>query len=160
MWGSIMSNVPPLNEPNLTGHYDEDKKIFYIFYSGTLDSDNTTNAYTWLFKNGLNLGIESIRAFVFDFTKVTRFQRDNTFAAKRESQTANAVADLSRIPVALIVNTVYQEQMVILSMKVNGVEDRTKVCKSHAHALAFIDQFHQQLAKQDTEESRKAASDS
>lgn len=154
-----MSQIQPLNEPDLNAYYDSDKKIFFIHYIGILTSDATTKAYSWLFQNGLSIGIENIRAFIFDFTKVTKFRRDNTFAAKRQSQTANKVVDLSRIPAALIVDTIYQEQMVILSMKVNGVEERTQICKSHAHAMSFIDQFHRDLAKRDEAESKKAATE-
>jgi hypothetical protein len=154
-----MPNVMPLNEPNLSGNFDADKQIFHIHYRGTLTADITTKAYSWLFQNGNTVGLDNIRAFIFDFTKVSQFRRDNTFAAKRQSQTANAVVDLSRIPAALIVNTIYQEQMVILSMKVNGVEDRTKICKSHTHAMSFIEHFHQELAKRDAEETKKAATD-
>lgn len=155
-----MSQIQPLNESDLRANYDSDKKIFYVHYVGTLTSEATKRAYAWLFQNGLSIGIENIRAFIFDFTDVTRFRRDNTFASKRESQTANRVVDLSRIPVALIVDTIYQEQMVLLSMMVNGVEDRTKICKSHAHAMTFIDQFHRNLAKRDEAEAKKAATDS
>lgn len=154
-----MSQIQPLNEADLRAYYDNDKKIFFIHYIGTLTADTTTKAYAWLFQNGLSIGIENIRAFVFDFTKVTKFRRDNTFASKRQSQTANKVVDLSRIPAALIVNTIYQEQMVILSMKVNGVEERTRICKSHAHAMAFIEQFHRELTKRDEAEAKKATTD-
>jgi hypothetical protein len=154
-----MTTIPPLNETNLTAHYDEDKQIFFITYKKTLTADMTNKAYSWLFKNGLPLGIDNIRAFIFDFTAVSTFRRDNTFASKRQSQTANKVVDLSRIPVALIVNTIYQEQMVVLSMNVNGVEDRTKICKSYARAMTFVDQFHQKLAKRDVEEAKKATTE-
>ena len=154
-----MSQIQSLNEPDLKAYFDSDKQIFFIHYVGMLTSENTDRAYAWLFQNGLTLGIENIRAFIFDFTKVTKFRRDNTFASKRQSQTANKVVDLSRVPAALIVNTIYQEQMVILSMKVNGVEDRTQICKSHARAMTFIEQFHRNLAKKDEAEAKKAATD-
>lgn len=152
-----MPKVLPLNETNITAYYDEDKHIFFVSYRENLTADTTNKAYAWLLQSGVP--IEDVRAFIFDFTAVSKFRRDNTFASKRQSQTVNAVVDLSRIPVALIVDTIYQEQMVVLSLKVNGGEERTKICKSHAIAMTFIDQFHQKLAKRDAAETQKATTD-
>ena len=154
-----MTQIQALNETDLRAYYNSDKQIFYIHYIGTLTSETTKKAYAWLFQNGLSLGIANIRAFIFDFTEVTQFRRDNTIASKNESQTANQVVDLSRIPAALIVKTINQEQMVLLSMKVNGVEERTKICKTHAHAMTFIDQFHRNLAKRDAAQTKKVTKD-
>lgn len=153
-----MTNVQKLNEPNVTGYFDSDKRIFYVHYKGILDAEATNKAYTWLFTQGTVAGgIENIHAFVFDFTKVLKFRRDNTFATKKQSQTVKVSIDLSRVPAALVVKNIYQEQMVLLSTKVNDVEERTKICRSHAEALTFIDLFHLKLAKKDMENTKKSA---
>jgi hypothetical protein len=106
-------------------------------------------AYSWLFTQGANVGLENIYAFIFDFSQVQKFEKENTLTTKRQSQTARAAVDLSRIPAALIVNNIYQEQMVLLSAKVNEVEERTRIVKSHAEAMTFIELFHAKLKKAD-----------
>lgn len=153
-----MPQVNPLNETNVTAYYDENKHIFFVSYKGNLTADITNKAFAWLFQSGVP--IETIYALIFDFTAVAKFRRDNTFATKRQSQTVNAVVDLSRIPVALIVDTIYQEQMVLLSMNINKVEERTKICKSHTQAMTFFEEFHQKLAKHDAEEAQMASKNS
>ncbi len=153
-----MPDVQKLNEASVSGYFDDYTRIFHVHYKDILTADTTNKAYSWLFTQGTVVGgIENIHAFVFDFTEVVKFQRDNTFATKRQSQTAKVSIDLSRVPAALVVKNIYQEQMVLLSMKVNDVEERTKICKSHAEAMTFIDQFHQKLARKDQEDNRKSA---
>jgi|GEM_PF-3406340 len=143
-----MPDVKKLDESGVSGYFDTNTRIFHVHYKGTLDADTTNRAYSWLFTQGTVVGgVENIYAFIFDFTKVTKFRRDNTFATKRQSQTAKVAVDLSRVPAALVVSNIYQEQLVLLSMKVNDVEERTKICKSHAEAMTFIELFHHNLAK-------------
>lgn len=149
-WGQMMGQLTELDEPDVRGYFDSSKNIFYIQYKGILSSDATVKAYMWLLTAGNVVGISNIRAFIFDFCEVTRFMRDNMIASQRQSTQANSLVDLSRIPAALVVKNIYQEQLVLLSMKVNAVEERSKICKSHAEALAFIDQFHIKLKQQDT----------
>lgn len=144
-----MNEIQKLNEANVTGYFDSQKRIFYISYRNTLDAETSLNAYSWLFVQGGLVGLENIYAFIFDFTQVQKFEKDNTLTTKRQSQTARAAVDLSRIPAALIVKTVYQEQMVLLSTKVNDVEERTRIVKSQAEAMSFIEQFHAKLKKAD-----------
>jgi hypothetical protein len=151
-----MSELQKLNEPNVTGHFDIHNRIFYVTYRGTLNADTTNKAYMWLFIEGAKVNIANIHAFIFDFSQVTKFERENTFATKRQSQTARAAVDLSRIPAALVVKTVYQEQMVLLSTKVNEVEERTRIVKSQAEAMTFIDQFHAKLKKADAAAEKDA----
>ena len=147
-----MTLIPALDETNVSGHFDMQQNIFYIYYKNTLSADTTNKAYGWLFKNAGLIGA-NIRAFVFDFTQVKNFQRENTRAAQNQSRRANATADLSRIPAALVVKTHYQEQLVLLSMMANKVEERTKICHSQDEALNFIDDFHRKLKKQDAAQS-------
>lgn len=153
-----MTDVEKLNESNVTGYFDSDTRIFHVHYKGILNAETTNKAYGWLFTQGTVVGgIENIHAFIFDFTQVDKFRRDNTFASKRQSQTARVNIDLSRVPAALVVKNIYQEQMVLLSTKVNDVEERTRICKSHAEAMTFIDIFHRKLAKKDQANNRKSA---
>ena len=144
-----MIDIPKLNEANVTGYFDSQKRIFYVNYHHTLNAETSLTAYGWLFSQGATVGIENVYAYIFDFTQVQKFERDNTITTKRQSQTARAVVDLSRIPAALIVHTVMQEQMVLLSARVNEVEERTRIVKSHAEAMSFIEQFHAKLKKAD-----------
>lgn len=154
----MSQQVQALDEPTVSGHFDPYRRIFFVFYKGTLTADATNKAYAWLFTQGQVVGgIDNIYAFVFDFTEVGKFRRDNTFASRKQSITARANIDLSRVPAALVVKNFYQEQMVLLSMKVNRVEERAKICNSHAEAMTFIDQFHRKLAKQDQAVQRKSA---
>jgi hypothetical protein len=151
-FGGDMSLIPALDEPNVSGRFDTQENIFYVYYKNTLTADATNKAYAWLFKHGAVVGI-NIRAFVFDFTQVKLFQRENTRAAQNQSRRANATSDLSRIPAALVVQTHYQEQLVLLSMMANKVEERTRICHSHDEALQFIDDFHYKLKHQDAAQS-------
>ena len=155
-----MSEVQNLNETNVTGYYDSYKRIFYVSYRHTLNAEASTQAYGWLFTEVPKVNIENVYAFIFDFTQVHKFGLENTIATKRQSQTARAVVDLSRIPAALIVHTVVQEQMVLLSAKVNEVEERTRIVKSQAEAMTFIEQFHMKLKKADEQAAKEARSGS
>jgi hypothetical protein len=151
-----MTEIQKLNEANVVGHYDSYKRIFYVSYRNTLNASTSAIAYGWLFTEVPKINIENVYAFIFDFTQVHRFERENTVATKRQSQTARAVADLSRVPAALIVNTVLQEQMVLLSTKINEVEERTRIVKSQAEAMTFIEQFHAKLKKADEAAAKEA----
>ncbi|MDQ7024024.1 MAG: hypothetical protein Q9P44_00520 [Anaerolineae bacterium] len=142
-----MTQVPPLDESNVSGYFNPQQHIFYIHYKNRLSADASTKAYAWLFKYGVPMG-NTIRAFIFDFTAVKRFQRDNTRATQNQSRRANATADLSAIPAALIVKTPYQEQLVLLSMKANKVEERTRICHSQTEAHKFIIDFHKKYQNQ------------
>jgi hypothetical protein len=153
-----MSEVQKLNQANVTGHFDTQKRIFYVSYRNILNAETSLAAYSWLFMGGAAVGLENIYAFIFDFTQVQKFERENTLTTKKQSQTARAAVDLSRIPAALIVNNVYQEQMVLLSAKVNEVEERTRIVNSHAEAMTFIEQFHAKLKKADDEKEAKSNS--
>lgn len=148
-----MVDIPPLQELDVAAYYDPDTKVFYIHYGEELTASTSIKAYAWLMQNGIPLGVENIRAFIFDFTGVIRFKRDNTQTTQTQSRRANGAVDLSRIPAALVVRTFFQEQMVLLSMKANRVEDRTRICHSHDEALSFVEDFHRHLQKQDAENS-------
>ena len=65
-----MANVQKLNEPNVTGYFDSDKRIFHVHYRGILEAETTNKAYAWLFTHGIPLGVENVQAFIFDFTEV------------------------------------------------------------------------------------------
>ena len=137
-----MVKIVPLQDTTVDAYFDEERSMFFVRYRGTLTSEATNRAYLWLLAAGGAVGLDHIRAFIFYFTAVQQFTRENVVAAKKQSTQANALVDLSRIPAALIVKNFYQEQFVLLSMKANNVEERTRICHSQAEALAFIEQFH------------------
>lgn len=141
----MTNKLLPLNDPSVNAYFDNNSRTIIVHYKNTLTAEVTQKTYAWLFECLATYGVDQVYACIFDFTRVTKFKRDNTLASKKQTASAGVKFDVSRIPVGLLVKTQYQEQMVLLSQAINHVDNRTKIVRSEAQALAFFEQFHADL---------------
>jgi hypothetical protein len=130
-----------------SAYYDENEQILFVTYSGIMTPDVTAQFYTWLLQSlaerpGL---VETARGSVYDFRKVARFENKNLTAAQRESQNLSQRFDVSHIPVALIVGSLYQEQLLRVTMQIQQGQERKRIVRSVDEALAFFNEYHRQL---------------
>jgi hypothetical protein len=66
----------------------------------------------------------------------------NLTSAQRQSQQFNTKADVSNHPVALLVDTFMQEQILQVELKISPQQDRKRIVRSEDEAYAFIASFH------------------
>jgi hypothetical protein len=90
------------------------------------------------------VGVENIRGIVMDFRRVERFDKGNMATVQRESYNIKNRFDLSRIPVALVVDTPLQEQIVDFTAKVTPDRHLKQLVYSVAEAHTYFDEWHHQ----------------
>lgn len=100
-----------------------------------------------MFKQVSAIGIENVRGGIFDFSQVDIFNLDNIWAVKQEVTSHASEVSFGDIPTALVVKTLYQENMVKISMRMNEQTDRLQIVHTQEEALAFIDGWHQNKQK-------------
>lgn len=127
---------------SIDAHYDALTQILHVRYSGVITPEVTRAAYGWGFELAEEIGAENIYALISDFRDVTTFDFKNLRTATSESRNLNKKFDLSRLPVALVVKNMYQEQMVKVSMKMTDQVQRMKIVNTDEEALTFLHQFH------------------
>ncbi len=138
-----------LDTDSVLGEYHDSDGIVRVTYRGVLTADVTRVMYGWLGRLIAQNGgdISRTRGSIYDFRQVIDFDSRNFSTA--QSQSANLKTqvdriDLSQHPVALVVNTIKQEQFVKLTMQVVGQEKRQRIVRSIEDAEAFIAAFHRQ----------------
>lgn len=136
-------NIPRLDTEQITVTFDTDTGISVVTYRGELSPQVTVQYYQFLPKFLEVVDVQDIYGSIYDFRQVTKFHNTNLSTAQRASQSANTHYDFSAIPIALLVETLLQEQMVRVSMKVTPQETRKRIVKSEAEAKAFFKSFHQ-----------------
>jgi len=127
-----------------SAYYDEQERILFVTYSGIVTPDVTAQFYSWLIQSLAERPeiVETARGSVYDFRKVARFENKNLTAAQRESQNLNQRFDLTSIPVALIVGSMYQEQLLRVTMQIQPGQERKRIVRSVDEARAFFAEFH------------------
>lgn len=143
------SEIEPLNTPNLKITYDSRNQVIMVSYHNELTSESTGQMYAWLFASIEKRGLLGVRGVIYDFTNVKKFTMSNLVSTQKGSMAINAKVDLSRIPVALIVKSVSQEQQVSITMNVTPGEHRKRIVYNMAQALMFINNFHKNLVEAD-----------
>lgn len=137
-------NIPPLNETNVTAHIDIDTGLIHVVYQETITPQVTKQFYEWLYDIASKHDLAGIQGATFDFRNVKTFHQSNLRTAQKESRSANNKLSMSHIPVALVVQTIYQEQMVRISINLTQQTQRMKIVKSMDEAFAFIKEWNQQ----------------
>ncbi|MFN8371789.1 MAG: hypothetical protein U0694_02785 [Anaerolineae bacterium] len=128
--------------PEFTAYWEETQGVFYVVYRGVLTSSVTHAVYEWTTEFAQVVNVEEVRGAVYDFRQVTDAETGNLAAVHRESRNLNVRVDTSHTAVALIVETVHQEQIVRISMQVTPGHERKRIVKSMDEALKFIDEYH------------------
>ena len=138
--------IESLQTDNASAVYNTETNIATVTYRGALTPSVTAQAYQWLFINAVKIGVENINGGIFDFREVTTFELANIRTVKREKTVHADKVNFNQIPTALMVKTLYQEQMVRVSMRVTEQSDRLRIVYSEEDALAFIKSWHQNKA--------------
>jgi hypothetical protein len=138
-----MTAIETLETEQVRGWYDEEQRILFVVYRGLLSPDVTAQVYRWLGNMIQTNPVEAAKAVgsIYDFRQVTGFDSRNLTSAQRQSQQLNTKADLSSHPVALIVQSMMQEQMLKVELKISPQQTRKRIVRSDAEALAFINSF-------------------
>jgi hypothetical protein len=143
------TDLEPLNTPTLKITYDSRNELILVSYHKELTAQSTLAMYAWLFKSVETRGTSGVRGVVYDFTDVQRFTLSNLTSTQKGSMAINARIDLSRMPVAMIVKSVSQEQQVSIAMNITPGEQRKRIVHNMAQAVMFINEFHRSLAQKD-----------
>lgn len=131
------------SRPGVEGHFNPQNGILRVSYTEKVTSEVTSAIYQWGWKLSESVGTENIYGMITDFRDVESFAPQSLGTALKESRRINQAFDLRRLPVALIVKNMYQEQLVNISTDLSGHPDRMKIVYSVEEALAFIDQWHE-----------------
>jgi hypothetical protein len=132
----------PLELPNVHAYVDVEQQIGYVIYRGKLTQEATAQVYKWMMDLFKKYGVQIVRGGIFDFREVTEFERNNLSAVQRRSRELNTAADFSATPIALVVSTLIQEQMVRVGQQVTPQQDRKRIVRSVEEGLAFINSLH------------------
>ena len=143
--------MKPVHSEALDLWFDETTRIYHVTYKGKLVPDSSVKAYSRFGNLVAERGLDAIWGAIFDFRPVTEFHNTNLTTTQNQSRQANRQYDLSRLPVALVVDDFYKEQMVRVSARVNKVEKRTRIVYSTEEALKFFEVFHESLPPKDSE---------
>ena len=134
--------MEPIEEDGLKVYFDDENKLVRVVYPEQLTPNITVRVYQWMIDQVVEVGVQNVRGGVFDFRAVQKIHEDNTRVAKSQSKNMNQQIDLSRVAVALLVKSLYQEQMVKVSMRLTQNSDRIRVVFNEAEAAEFIQEFH------------------
>jgi hypothetical protein len=139
-----MGKIKVLKTEQIEAEFDDIRGFLLVKYRGELSSDVTKQFYGWLMGE-MQANPEKVseaRGSIYDFRDVTDFGMDNLSATQQSSKQVSKQADVTNHPVALIVNDVYQEGMVKLSMQVTEQQERKRIVKSVDEAIAFIQSWY------------------
>lgn len=137
-----------LEIPNATATYDPETRVARIEYRGILDGDVTIQVYDWLDEIYRDFGIDNMLGQIFDFRKVQSFEESNLTTARRTSNRMNMRVDTSNIPVALLVNDFYHEEILRGSMRIPAEHVRKRIVWSEEDAWAYIKNWHAEKSSQ------------
>lgn len=134
--------IAPLSTPQVRAYYDPAEHIVHVVYQSEVTPQVTKEVYSWTADLAQKVPPGTVRGAIYDFRATTQFVAANISTVQRESRTLNSKVNMSNIPVALIVTTLMQEQMVRVGMKITPEENRKRIVKSEEEALSFIQQWH------------------
>ena len=143
--------VQPLDQQRVTAHYDPERRVAYIVYSGILEATDSAAAYAWLNAIIEEIGVEHLHGEIFDFRAVKQFQSDNLIDARKNSRRLNLRVDIHQTPVAMIVRDQVQEEILRGPMRNVRENRRKRIVLSEDEAYAFFTEWHSTL-KSDPEE--------
>ncbi|MGB1288737.1 MAG: hypothetical protein ACPG7F_19545 [Aggregatilineales bacterium] len=99
--------------------------------------------YAWLQVLFISEGVDSIYGEIFDFRQVEEFSPDNLMNARQKSRTMNLRMDTRRLPVAMVVNDVFQEQILRGPMRNVPENPRKRIVETIEDAHAFLHEWHE-----------------
>lgn len=135
--------IEQVETEHFSAHYETDSQILYVTYRGILTPQVTMQFYQWLGKiiQSHPDKVATARGSIYDFRQVKGFDNRNLTSAQRQSQQFNTQVDLSHHPVAMIVDSMLQEQILRLELKISPQQSRKRIVHSEAEAIEFLNQF-------------------
>lgn len=130
-----------LNTDSASVFYNTDKHNLTVTYYGAVSPVVTTDVYRTIGAVIEKYGLKNVRGGIFDFRHVSHFENANLTSVRRTSSNLNVSYDMSHIAVALVVGTIMQERMVMVSLKITPQEERKKIVHNTSEALNFIKEF-------------------
>ncbi|RMG83054.1 MAG: hypothetical protein D6712_13680 [Chloroflexi bacterium] len=140
---------PRVDSEDLTAYYDPDKLITHVTYRGPMTADLTIRVYRWIAELAKIISPQDVHGGIFDFRDVTNFESYSLSTVMNESRKLNMKMDFSHVPVALIVSSGLQEQMVRVVMKVTPQDHRKAIVHSEEEAWTFIEEWNKKYATAD-----------
>ena len=147
-------DFPRVDRQDLTAYFDPTSRLTHVIYRGSMTAKMTIDVYRWIIDFANHLAEserKKVRGSIYDFREVTGFSDYSISTVQRESKQLNFNLDVSKIPVALLVESMMQENMIRVAMKVTAQEYRKRIVFSEEEALAFFEEFHASLASQNDE---------
>lgn len=144
-------SISDLNMEKAQARFDDETGIAHIKYSGSLTAEESTAVYDWLADLVETLGLEAIYGEVFDFRDVTEFEADNLMQARRNSRRHNMRNNVRHVPVAMVISSFYQEE--ILRGPMQNVEEnkRKAIVWEMDEAVQFLHDWHAQQEEKSSE---------
>ena len=142
--------IASLKSEKVSAEFVDDSKIAFIKYSGVLTAEESTTVYNWLADLVEAVGLDNIYGEVFDFREVTEFAPDNLMEARRNSRRYNMRNRVRDLPVAMIISSFFQEE--ILRGPMQNVEEnkRKTVVWEMEDAINFLDEWHAQQERSES----------
>lgn len=137
-------DIESLELERVTAHFDEERKIAHINYSGILGADDSAAAYKWLNELIDSIHIENIYGEIFDFRDVKQFQPDNLIDARKHSRKLNLRVEIHGTPVAMIVRDSVQEEILRGPMRIVPENKRKRIVHSMEDAYSFFEEWYQE----------------
>lgn len=138
----MSEKLPVLDLENVSAYFDPEKNVSFVTYKGKIGSYTTKKFYDWVRELLKIIEAERTYAVIFDFRQVTEFDQGNLITVKRQSDSISRKEVQINHPVALIVESIYQEKMVKISMQLSKTETRQRVVYSMDEAWLFIKNWH------------------
>ncbi|MEL6526724.1 MAG: hypothetical protein AAFQ07_13560, partial [Chloroflexota bacterium] len=127
--------------------YNDQNNILYSIYGTEATAEKTVRLFMAEMKMAEEVGIENIQGIIYDMRRIDVFSRDNLAAMQRESFRFDSREDLSGVPTAFVVESMMQERIADLLIKMTSGKERKNICFSSAEAHAFFAEWHAQFGK-------------
>ncbi|MEL6306808.1 MAG: hypothetical protein AAFN11_17300 [Chloroflexota bacterium] len=144
--------IADLSIEKADARYDEETKIAYITYRGSLTADESTAVYQWLAELMDTVGLEGVYGEVFDFRKVTEFEPDNLMQARKKSRRYNLRNNGRKVPVAMVVASFIQEETLRGPMQNVEENKRKTIVWKMDEAVQFLHDWHAENSSEPTTE--------
>ncbi|MFW5690882.1 MAG: hypothetical protein ACOCXZ_00160 [Chloroflexota bacterium] len=119
-------------------HFDEAHGLLIGEYGPVVNDEVVTNLYADGFQLAAMYGPEKLLGIIFNFYHVERFARGNLLAVQAETYRTHERLNLEHTPIALIVRTLVQEQVVKLSTLSTPWRGRAQIVYSMDEAITFL----------------------
>lgn len=128
---------------NYIARYADDIRVLYGIYGAIVGGESTTLLYMALGKLLRQLDETKLQGIIFDYRRVESFAKDTLAAHQRESYSLCRKFNLEPIPIALVVDSRLQEQMVRMIVAVTPRQENKEIVFSSAEAHAYFEALNQ-----------------